>query len=182
MAKLKLAPQMIINLLICSGGIAVLILFLILPTQVSITRTDQEINHVKRRIEEQKILYPVYCDLLERIKRKIPEGVFAKSSVPPVECDPEDITPLIQKIAAGNNLEVRSIIQDVGSLIDDAGYIIIDASVAGNFRDFRNFLIQIGGMQYANHLEELNIEASGGNGDALLRFKLKIAGKKGGAV
>ena len=182
MTKLKLDPRVIINLLICSGGIAVFILFLIWPLQMSITRADQEIDCVKSRIEEQKILYPVYCDLLKRIKQKNPKGLFAKESEKPAQYDSEDITLLIQEIAAGNNLKVISIIHDVGSLIDDAGYEIIDASVTGEFKDFRNFLLGIGKMRYANYLEELRIEEFGDGGDLSLGFKIRVFGKKDGAV
>ena len=180
MAKLKFDPRFIINLLICSGGIVLFILFLIWPLHISISRTDKEIDRIKSRIEEQKILYPAYCDLLKMIKQKVPRGVFAKNSAKPVQYNPEDITLLIQKIAAGNNLEVRSIIQDVGSLIDDTGYLIIDASVAGAFKDFRSFLVQIGGMRHANYMEELQIRESGDGGGLLLGFKIRVSGKKVG--
>ncbi len=182
MTKLKLDPRVIINLLICSGGLAVFILFLIWPLQMSITRADQEIDRVKSRIEEQKILYPVYCDLLKLIKQKNPQGLFAKESEKPVQYDSEDITLLIQEIAAGNNLKVISIIHDVGSLIDDAGYEIIDASVTGEFKAFRSFLVGIGKMRYVNYLEELQIEESGDGGDLFLGFKIRVAGKKDGEV
>ena len=182
MTKLELDPRVIINLLICSGGIAVFILFLICPLQLSITRADQEIDRVKIQIEEQKILYPVYCELLKHIKQKNPKGLFAKENEDPVQYDSEDITLLIKEIAAGNNLKVISIIHDVGSLIDDAEYEIIDASVTGEFKDFRNFLVGIGKMRYANYLEELQIEESGGGGDLFLGFKIRVFGKKDGAV
>jgi hypothetical protein len=180
MGKLKFDPPFIINLLICSGSILFFIFFLIWPLHISISRTDKEIDRVKSRIEEQKILYPVYCDLLKTIKQKVPEGVFAKNSAKPVQYDPEEITLLIQEIAAGNNLEVRSIVQDVGSLIDDAGYLIIDASVAGAFKDFRNFLVQIGGMRYANYMEELQIKESGDGGGLLFGFKIRVLRKRVG--
>ena len=182
MTKLKLDPHVIINLLICSGGLAVFILFLIWPLQMSITRTDQEIDCVKSRIEEQKILYPVYCDLLKRIKQKIPKGLFPKEREKSAQYDSDDITLLIQEIAAGNNLKVSSIIHDVGSLIDDAGYEIIDASVTGKFKDFRNFLVGIGEMRDVNYLEELQIEESEGGGDLFLRFKIRVSGEKDGAA
>jgi|GEM_PF-455759 len=185
MSNFKIHPSTLINLVICTGCILVFIFFLIYPVHDSITRTDQEIDRVKSRIEEQKIFYPVYKDLLNQIGKKIPKGIFAENSEKAVQYDSNNITLLIQKIATDNNLEVISIIYDVGSLIDDSGDMLINASASGQFQDFRNFLIGLGRISCLSSMEEIEIKEFENSRNLLLGLKIRFPGKpggKGGAV
>ena len=185
MKKFKIYPGTVINLVICTGCILLFILFVIYPVQKSITHTDQKIASVKKRIEEQKILYPVYQNLLKQLGNKIPKGMFAGNSGEPVQYDSTNITLLIQKIAIENNLEVVSIIYDVGSLIDDSGDILIDASVSGAFHDFRNFLAGLYRIDFLGSMEEIEIKGFENSRNLLLGLKIRFSAKlkeKGSAV
>ena len=185
MSNFKIYPGTVINLVICTGCILVFILFVIYPVQVSITNTNHEIDLVKRRIEEQEILYPVYKDLLKQIGKKIPKGIFADNSEKSVQYDSSNITLLIQKIATDNNLEVVSIIYDIGSLIDDSGDMLIDVSASGAFHDFRNFLTGLDRILCLSSIKEIEIKESENSKNLLLGLKIKFSGKptkKGGSV
>ena len=185
MSNFKIYPGTVINLVICTGCILLFILFVIYPLQISTTRTDQEIDHLKSRIEEQEILYPVYKDLLKHIGKKIPKGTFADNSEKSIQYDSSNITLLIQKIATDNNLEVVSIIYDIGSLIDDSGDMLIDVSASGAFHDFRNFLTGLDRILCLSSIKEIEIKESENSKNLLLGLKIKFSGKptkKGGSV
>ena len=185
MTNFKIYPGTVINLVICTGCILLFILFVVYPVQNSITHTDQRIDSVKKRIEEQKIFYPVYKNLLKQLGNKIPKGIFAGNSGEPAQYDSTNITLLIQKIATENNLEVVSIIYDVGSLIDDFGDILIDASVSGAFQDFRNFLTGLYSIYCLSFIEEIEIKEFENSRNLLLGLKIRFSGKlkeKGSAV
>jgi hypothetical protein len=67
---LSLLPtQSLINLLICGASVIVFNFLIIIPNQNLSDQLDQEIEELNDRIEQQRILRPVFEGLLQRAKR-----------------------------------------------------------------------------------------------------------------
>ena len=61
----------------------------------------------------------------------------------------------------------------MGALTGDARFISVNLVLKGNFINFRKFLINLGGIPYADHIEEIVIQ---GKTDAKeYRLKLWVA-------
>ena len=66
---LSLLPtQTLINILLCGAGVIAFIFLIIIPNQNISDELDQEIEKLNDRIEQQRILRPVFDSLLERAK------------------------------------------------------------------------------------------------------------------
>jgi len=63
-----LPPQILINILLCGAAVMVFIFLIIIPNQNTSDELDQEIAQLRARIEQQRILRPVFDRLLERAK------------------------------------------------------------------------------------------------------------------
>ena len=156
--SIKLPGQSIGYLLMCGLGVLAFIAIGLYPSQRSLGALDMEITKVRDNIEEQKVLSPLYKELLEKTQVKgsdvLPSPI--KSRLP--QDKTEEIPVIFGQIARKCNLEAISITPDVMSLADGSGLLLVNAVMKGNFLDFRKFLIELGGIPYLEHIEEIHIQ------------------------
>ena len=167
--------------LILGGGILVFIFLVIWPRQKEFRETDIEINKIKARIEEQKILFPVFNDLRKKeqnLKDMMTSLSFlsedADNETEPTTADPDKIASAFQEIARNSDFRVETIQPDVKSLADDSGYLIIRMSIRGNFSDLHNFLIRIVKVPYVAHIEQIQIRPDRKTKGKIKEISLKI--------
>ena len=150
----------VFNLVFCCVGIAILAAAGIYPSYRTLGELDREIARYRAEIESQKLLFPVFIELLKRSRQKSPPLL----SVPDPKRMPRGETAAVatrfRKIATENGITVNSLTPDVESLIEAAGRFKMEAELTGAFHDIRNFLIQIGAMPYLASLELLRIQAA----------------------
>ncbi len=70
-----LPTHSLINFLICGAGILVFILLIIVPTQKTSAELDRDIEKINARIDEQRMLKPVFESLLKQVKKKGPTNL-----------------------------------------------------------------------------------------------------------
>ena len=90
---------------------------------MSLGDTESDIEITKGRIEEQKLLFPVFQDLLSKARLKessllpLPE----KKKLSRDEID--GVSSMIQEIAQRSHLKIGGIMPDLESLIGGAGFL-----------------------------------------------------------
>ena len=166
----KLPAQSLLYLLIYAGGILGFVLLAIYPYQKFLAELDRDITRIETQIEEQKILFPVYKDLSERASVKRPVVLPFPQKAKLDRNETERISFIFEEIARKSNLELSSIVPDVTSLLEESGLLSVSALMKGNYFDFRNFLTELGGIPYLEHIEEIRIQPSGGAKE----FRLKV--------
>jgi len=167
----KLPKKTIIYLLLCIGGILGFLAFAIYPNQKSLAGLDTEIDTIERQIKEQKILFPVYENLLK-------EGEFKKPGTFPFpkkaklgRHETERIHLIFGDKARKSNLSLVDVIPDVESLREGSEALTVNMLMKGNLLDFRDFLVHIGEVPYVENIEEIRVEPAEGGKD----FRLKIS-------
>lgn len=168
---LSLLPtQSLIYILTCSGGVIVFIFLIIIPNQNTSTELDQEIEKLNDRIEQQRILRPVFDTLLDRAKR---EQSTELPTIKKVKLDRGDInrvSEIIQDMAGRHDLKIQDVRTDANEIMNNTGYILMRVQVTGDFMKFREFLMDLGTIPSLEQIEEINIRAIEGNRE----YKLKI--------
>ncbi len=166
-----------IHFLIFASGILAFILLMIYPGQMALNEMDEEIMKSSAQIEEQKILIPVLDNILkkEALLKEVEALPFPslKSGVKLTLSDTGKISSIFQKMARDHQFQVKSARPDVKSLIDDSEYLIMTLVMQGNFFHLYNFLIQLSGIPYVAHVEEIRIDAVGK--DREIRLKIWLA-------
>ncbi len=166
----KLPGRIIRHIMICLGGLLGFILLAIVPSQKSIEDLDLMIKKMETQVQEQKILFPVYSELLK--KRNLEDSGSLpfppKTRIESNEID--NISALFREKAEMSNLELKKVVPDIKSLSDPAGLLCLTADLTGNFYDFRRFLIHMGEIPCVEHLEEIQIQS----GEGLKEFRLKL--------
>jgi hypothetical protein len=156
--KIGIPQQSFIYLGLCLIGILLLIFVWIVPAYWTLTELDVKAASVRQRIEEQKVLLPFYKTLQSTIEQKdstvltLPEkGKLAQTNI--------DTLPVnLNAVAKMSGMSLFSAIPNVSALTGDAKFISVNLVLRGNFINFRKFLINLGGIPYADHIEEIVIQ------------------------
>jgi hypothetical protein len=159
--------------LICGAGIVAFIFLIIIPSWKASVELDQEIKKVDERIEEQRILRPVFENLLKRAKQtgktELPETQEFKTAGGGINA----ITVLLRKIARRHNLEMKDISTDVTELMKNTKKMMMRLDLTGNFLKFREFLLDLSAIPQLEQIEEINIRAIEGTREYNLRIQME---------
>lgn len=149
--------QSLLILIVCIVGISAFFLLIILPSEKTADELENEIATLNVRIEEQRILTPVFHSLLKRSKMTPASGLPQPEKTKLTYGDINTISNVFQDIAARHNLELAEIKTDVSSMVQETGYLSMQIRLNGNFYKFREFLVDLGSIAALEHIEEINI-------------------------
>jgi hypothetical protein len=165
-----LPPQTLILLVLCGVGILAFLLLVILPAQRLSAELDRDIENLQSRIEEQKILSPVFKSLFAKTKTAEPQGLPAPTRTKLTRNEIAGVPKRLQQLAASHRLDVREIVPEVNTLTDASGRFLTKFTAVGQFSDLRGLLIDLGALPYFDSLEEIEIRAVEGGRE----FGLKL--------
>ena len=160
MAQIKLSnfpTKSLAYFLILGGGILVFVVLTILPAMQSSEGLDVEIKKIKVSMDEQKILTPVYNNLLKKTKFKKTTGIAASKKKKLAQGDTRKIIQLLNNIAKNSNITLVNVTPDVDTLIGGSGYLLIQIVAKGEFINLHNFLFQLCELPFLEFIEQINI-------------------------
>lgn len=147
-----------IYLLISTLVLAAVIFLVIYPYYKSLDKLDMEIASIEQHIETQKVLLPLYMELVKKSGASVPD----KFTIPERKTLPKnniDLIPSIFKgVARKSHIKIVSVSPDFTTLSRGQTSILINATVRGDFFSFRNFLIELGKVPYVRQIEEIEIQ------------------------
>ncbi len=165
-----LSTQSLIYFLVCGGGILVFILLIIIPTQQTSAELDNDIEKLHVRIDEQRVLKPVFDKLLMQVKKKSPTTLPTLRKVKLARGDISKISEQLLGIARRCELNVRDIQTDVNPMNNNDKYLLIHVLATGEFLKFREFLMDLGKIPSLEQIEEIHIRAI----ETSREFRVKI--------
>jgi hypothetical protein len=148
----------------------VFIFLIIIPSQRASSKLDKDIEKLSDRIEEQRILKPVFESLLKQAKKKNPTELPATRKAKLARGDISKISEKMQEIARRHGFKLRDIRTDLNAMTGNTGYLLMRIDVTGDFMRFRDFLVDLGTIPSLEQIEEIQIRAI----EASREFKLKI--------
>lgn len=162
--------QSVIYIVVCLTGILIFVFAGIIPAGRSLAELDGQIADARYRMEEQKTLAPLLQSFQMQSDRKesqilpLPE----KGRLPQTRIDTLPVT--FGTAAKMSGMTLVSAFPNLGALTGSAKILSVDAVLRGDFIRFRKFLIQIGGLPYVYHIEEITIDKK----TDVAEFRLKI--------
>jgi Tfp pilus assembly protein PilO len=159
--KISSSPlaQSFFILVICAVGVLAFFVLIILPSKKNSADLDRDIESLTVRIEEQRILTPVFHSLLKRAKMEGPSGLPSPKKSKLTHGDMNAIPKVFQDFAGRRSLKVEEITTDDSSLTQESGYLLMRLRLSGDFFKIREFLIDIGSIPSLEHIEEINIRS-----------------------
>ncbi len=153
----KLPAKINTYLLIGAAGLAAFFIFVIYPYHRSLANADLDIQTIKARIEEQKILYPVFMDLLKKARMKESKGLPFPENEKLSRDDAGKISDIFQDVAKKSNFMLKHIVPDTDSLAEGSEHLKVTLVITGDFPEFRKFLVALGEVPYLEHVERIQI-------------------------
>jgi len=165
-----LSTQSLIYFLVCGVGILVFVFFIILPTQKTSAELDKEILKISDRIEEQRILKPVFQSLKKQNQEKQPTDLPATQKAKLDRADINKLSKGLQQMALRHGLNIETMDTALSTLIGNSTYLQTRLKLTGAFADFRDFLVALGTIPSLEIIEEIQIRAITGSRE----FKIKL--------
>lgn len=155
----KIPPKTLFNVFLCIAGIFAFVLLAIYPLRQSSMVMDAEIANLNARIEEQKLLLPLFRDLTTRARFTLPEELVlpAREKLPRSKVN--DLALLLRKVVQQNNFVVEKIVYDSTTLLEGAGHLKLNLVISGDFFALRDVLMDLLKISYIEHIEEVKISA-----------------------
>ncbi|MBW1864856.1 MAG: hypothetical protein JRI64_04300 [Deltaproteobacteria bacterium] len=158
MAISKLPTKNIVLITLFGGGFLFFVLLSIFPNYIAYSNIENEINILKGRIEEQKILSPIFTELSEKTKFEKPANLPFPKKEKLSKNKTGNISTIIQDIIRQNDFKLDTILTDVGGLMDGSGVLKVSIGMTGDFINLRNMILQLGTLPYLEHIESIRIE------------------------
>jgi hypothetical protein len=158
-----LPTQSLVFLALGAAAILAFIFLIILPEQRLAAELDREIAGLTARIEEQRVLAPIFTTLFAKSKTPAASGLPAPTRAKLARAEIGGALKHLQELAAAHKMTVRELTPDVNTLTDASAHFLVQLLANGQFMDLRGFLIDIGALPYFESIEEIEIKEVEGN-------------------
>ena len=148
-------------ILVFGGGMLLFVLLAIFPNYISYNNIVHETSFLKDKIEEQKILSPIFEDLSQKAQFQNPGTLPFPSSEKLARNDTEKITPIIREVVGANDFLLEDIDADIESLTTEPGMLKMTIQMTGAFQKLRKLLLDLGTLPYLEHIEVIQINSFG---------------------
>ena len=171
---IKIPRNSIIYIIICLTGIAVFIFGGIVPAGLKMGKLVTQTAEIKFRIEEQRTLAPFYQSMQDKIGQKnseiLPLPAKGKLALAMI-----DTLPMALRTTADmSGISLLSAIPNLNDLTGDAQFLSVNAVLKGDFVNFRKFLINLGGVPYVQHIEEISISQKPDTKEFILKIWVAV--------
>ncbi|MEE9912494.1 MAG: hypothetical protein K4571_12305 [Deltaproteobacteria bacterium] len=166
----KIPANSLSYILICGGIIILIVLLGIIPLYRYNVSHTRDIQKIQDQIDEQKGMRGVY-QILENASKKKEEYALpnpAKGKLPRQDVDKFQDTFRFE--AGKSGLMIISLMPDAKSAAGRYQHLLYNATLKGEFADFRKLLIGLGAVPYIDQIEEIDLKQYGDS----MEFKMKI--------
>jgi hypothetical protein len=156
--------------LFCLAGILIFVLGGIVPAGRSLAELDERITDTEYKLEEQKVLGVFFQTLQGQSVKQVPHILPRPEKGKLPQAQIYTIPNTLRTAAKISGMTMVSAVPNLNALTGNAALLSVSIVLQGEFGQFRKFLIQIGGLPYMQHIEEIAIQ---GKPD-MKEFRLKI--------
>ena len=157
-------------ILICGGIIVIILLLVIFPLNRVNAGRAKDIKKLQDQIEEQKGLGQVYQLAQSDTDKKTAFVLANPARTKLSRQETEKFQKSFRAEAEKASLMVMSLTPDPDSMGVASKYLIYNATVKGEFANFRKLLVVLGEMPYVEQIEEMNMKQDSDS----MEFGLKI--------
>jgi len=148
-------------ILVFGGGMLLFVLLSIFPNYISYNNIVHETSILKDKIEEQKILSPIFEDLSKKAQFQNPGSLPFPAHEKLARSDTGNITPIIREVVATNDFLLEDIDTDIESLMTEPGILRMTIQMTGVFQNLRKLLLDLSALPYLEHIEVIQINSFG---------------------
>jgi hypothetical protein len=165
----------IVILFACVSCVLLIVLAGIVPQQMAVARLDNRIAGIQFQVEEQNRLYPYY-QLLHAGPHSGGSKVLPFPASSPLSRTKIDTVPsIIREQAQKAHIDMVAASPDLNTLGGEQRFLLVNATLKGDFLNFRKFLIGLGGVPCLEGIEEIRIQQNEDSMEFRMKLWLSIA-------
>jgi hypothetical protein len=157
-ASLTLGRDNLIRMGVCAASLLLGFTLLVFPEMRRIAGLELDIAKQRVEIERQKLLNPLYRELLAEVQKHPAASLPRTPFKPMVQGDIAGISAIFTERAKEQKLLVRSVTPSPESLAMGGGLLSVKCVLQGELSDFRAFLLDLGTLPPLRHVERIQAE------------------------
>ena len=130
----------------------------------------QNVKKIQTSIDEQKALGGIYQLLQTASEQKEEQTLPNPAKTKLSRQDVDQFQDTFRAEAGKSGMMTISLMPDMKSMVGGSQSILYNATIKGEFANFRKFLVSLGALPYIDQIEEINIKQYSDS----MEFKLKI--------
>jgi len=160
------------NLVVCLCGLVGFAMLSVFPSYRALSAVDKEIADLRKEIEAQKVLYPLFQNLQAFAQREPPSQLPYPKPERLSREEAGNVSMLLQRLARESEFTVVRIMPDMVSFSGESDYLKINAVLRGDFANIRPLLIRLGELPYFAYLQTLELRTAEDEKEVHLRLWL----------
>jgi hypothetical protein len=157
--------------ILAMGAVIILILAYIgFYNYRSIAKLDTEISDLNTKINTHQSFEPMTRQLFERMKVKASRTLPLPPKAKLTGEQKDRIALLFRDMAQRAKMELVSVSPDINSMTSGSTGMLVNATLKGDYHNFRTFLIELGEQAFLEKVDEIEIQQLPGTKE----FRLKV--------
>jgi Tfp pilus assembly protein PilO len=154
---IEIPKKTIRNMMIMAASLLAIGGVMIYPNVKGLANLEKEAVELRKKLEEQKMLMPVFAEMVKRSKgtQKKPLDIPERK---PLTTD-EIRTALIDMKARAESmdLEVTDIAPGIRGFVENAQRVVVDMSLIGDLADFKAFLLAVSAEPFIDIVQSIQV-------------------------
>jgi len=159
---------------VCLAGVLAFYVLDILPHRQSLTDLDDALTEIKTRIDEQRLIGPLYqkfTQMLDQSRPNTANPLLVKRQGLTTD-QVTGIEPLIRSLATAQGVRVRKLEMDLNSMINTTDELLLSLAVEGAMPQLHAFALKLNELPGLAHMERIQIRPN--SADALLLMEMDL--------
>jgi hypothetical protein len=159
-----------LTFLAIGAGITLILLYIGYLNYGAIVRLDKEIGDLNTKINTHQSFAPMTKQLFDRMKVKTPRNLPLPSKAKLSGEQKDRISLLFRDMAQKSKMELVSVNPDINSMVGGSTGMLVQATLKGEYYNFRTFLIELGDQAFLERVAEIEVLQLPGTKE----FRLKV--------
>lgn len=160
LSQVGLSKRAIVFIIICLVLLGLIVVLGILPNKMEKAGLESEAAILEARLEEQRILYPLYAGIRDRLDHKSEmETILDKmdQDFGPVHID--NASEMLSFMAGQVGMDKYSFSPVPESLTRNSDQLLLEGQLSGEYEIFRAFLLKLTAWENFSRLELLEVQS-----------------------
>jgi len=153
----EIPKKMIRNMAIMAASLVAVGAVMIYPNIKGLAQLEAESVTLRKQLEEQKMLMPVFAEMLNRTKG-MKDNPLPMPERQPLSTD--EIRSALGKLrqrAEGMNLEVTDIVPGIRGFVENAQRVVVDISLTGDLSSFKSYLLSLNADPFIDIIQSIQV-------------------------
>lgn len=142
----------------CLMVLGTLFFFTVVRDKQTHQKLNRQLTQAKTQLARQKALAPLYDDLQKKYALTIPGLKTLPDKIPLSETDAASLDTVFRDMIQSCDLRLLNLTPDIQSILSDEDFLRVDLTTSGNFRDFKQLLMQVGQLPFLAAIDQFRIE------------------------